>query len=280
MSAPKRIVLSAVVLTGISALVSLQQRTIQRMRAENARLAEAATSRDQLPASDERSARTASDAGELERAQQSELLRLRGEVARLRRQIQDGSTNKPAPSKPARQATANEQPAGPVGTYVATTRAAVAPRQTLVTGGWAMPSGKRTVVLVQPDLAGEDSQQVQIEARFIELPEEVLAEVGLDAVKSEDKQSASQLVLTSEQTEALLKALENTPGVDVLTSPRMLTLAGQQAQLKMVETRHTPAGDAYETGPSVDILPSVSADRTSIELGVIAQLRLPNAPSP
>jgi len=262
--------------------------TIRSFRMENAELRASAAEMEQLREENSRLARLQADPAELQRLRnyQSELLRLRSEVTQLRQQLKDKqllSTKSagPATSLKEKAATPGDQPVSLVDTYVATTQAAVGPQQTLVTGGWMLPSGKRAVVLIQPRVwsgAANEPGQIMIQTQIAELPEGVLGQVGLDRLKSETKQSSSQAILTSEQTELLVNTLQQTAGVDLLAAPKITTLDGRQAQVKVSnEIKTAASGESYEIGPSIDIVPRISADGASIDLTVNAQLRFPTA---
>jgi type II secretory pathway component GspD/PulD (secretin)/beta-lactamase regulating signal transducer with metallopeptidase domain len=99
-------------------------------------------------------------------------------------------------------------------------------------------------------------------------------------------------ILTEPQFHALIKALEQRAGVDVLTAPKVTTLSGRQAQIQVsemqtvvtgidpkaiVQPNQQPPGGTNATpfttaqiplGPTLDVLPTVGADGYSIELKV------------
>ena len=148
-------------------------------------------------------------------------------------------------------------------------------------GGWPTQPGKRSVFFVQPEMAGEGEQSgsILVKTRILEMPDEVFAQMGLEGLRTEGQLSSSHAVLTSEQTEAIAKALEGTAGVDVLSAPRILTANGVQAQVSVGETKTLPSGESYKTGPSLEVMPTVSADTGNVRLDVSAHLRMPNPPS-
>ncbi len=98
-------------------------------------------------------------------------------------------------------------------------------------------------------------------------------------------------ILTEAQYRALLRALEQREGVDVLSAPRVTTLSGRQAQIQMADMQNVlnginpqalvrpgvpspAAGTApfltstVPTGPTLDILPTVAADGYTLEPGL------------
>jgi hypothetical protein len=256
------------------------------LRAESVRVREGLAELEGLRAENARLLQAQSDPAEAERLRQiqPELLRLRGEVTRLRQQLKETQSGlaKRTPRDPSPGATATNSPALPVETYTATLQARLTPKQTLVTGGWTTRDGKRALFLIEPDLASQPGEpgQVTLRTRIVEMPDAVLTQCGLDALRSEDKQTALQTVLTAEQNLALAKTMESAAEVEILSAPAVTTLDGRQAQVQVTEIRTAPNGETYETGPLIDITPSLSADGGTIDLRIAAQLRLPTAPAP
>ncbi len=269
-------------LAAIAGLLLWQQRVIRSLESENAGLRQAALELQSVREENARLAQGRIDPAELERlrAGQSELIRLRGQVAQLRRQVAESANKRPAAAPETPPATAAEPSAPPVETYSATAHAVVGWKQTLVTGGWILPSGKRALVLIQPHLVeGDQVGQVELQTRIIEMPDSGFAQFGLDGMKTDNKLSSYSGLLTVEQTEAIIKALENMEGVDVISAPKILTADGREAQVKMVDVKTAPSGEKYEVGPSIDLVPKISSDGKSVELTVSAQLNLPSSPA-
>ncbi len=229
---------------------------MDQLRAENARLSASGTDSDEL-------ARL--------RKEHSELLRLRGEVSRLRQQLKTQPTTSKSP-EPSVAPTNNS----PVEIFTANVEADLAPRQTLVTGGWTMTEGKRTFLLLEPNLideVGNDmsaeqakekgaAAQVNIQARFVEVPDEFLQELGLQDVSSDN---SAQLIFNDDQAKLLFKGLTNSAGTDTLSAPRVTTLTGRQAQVSVLQEK-TINNETYVLGPAVDVLPTVSSDGKFIKV--------------
>lgn len=146
--------------------------------------------------------------------------------------------------------------------------------------------------------------QVLIEARFAEVPAEGWKGLGLDwlvgspqatnhgqafGLPTNDLSSAVG-VLTPAQARVVLKALEQQRGVNLMTSPKLSTLSGRQAQVKVVNVRYLvtevkpadptagvaedkPLASPFEAGPVLDVVPSVMADRTTVRLSVSASVK-------
>ena len=270
------VTLCVVLVVALAGVLFWQYQSLQGLRAENAKLEAAAAELDLLKDEAEQLRKGQSGAAEIEKARQAqaELLRLRGEVSQLREQLKKERDARSAAEKKASAPAVAEETASPVETYTATLRATLAPQQTLVTGGWKLPNGNRAIVMLEPSLTGNPGEptQVTVQARFAEMPEEVLEKIGLASMKSQSKESTAQSVLEPGQSQSLRDQLEATQGVNLLSAPKITTLDGRQAQIKAVSAR-TIGEKQYELGPVVDIVPRVSADGRSIDMTVIAQMQ-------
>lgn len=101
-------------------------------------------------------------------------------------------------------------------------------------------------------------------------------------------------ILNAKQFKALLQALEQRANTDILSAPRILTLSGRPAQIQISELRSVvtginpavlsnrkPSGETNSptfttiqipVGPTLDVVPFVTADGRSIELTTIPTL--------
>ncbi|MDB6021053.1 MAG: Peptidase BlaR1 [Pedosphaera sp.] len=96
-------------------------------------------------------------------------------------------------------------------------------------------------------------------------------------------------ILTKEQFQQMIKALEQRDGVDELNAPEVTTESGRQAEmqaatmlsivtgLKSSQDSQGKVNDFYQTeslpfGPTIDVMPRVSADEKSLEMKVIANV--------
>lgn len=115
--------------------------------------------------------------------------------------------------------------------------------------------------------------------RFIELPDEVLAQVTaelnldvLDNLKTAGNESSAQSLLTTEQASQVLEIFKNTKGVDVLSFPRIQTGDGVPASIGQTEQRMV-AGQERTLGSTLDVEPRIAADGSSVNLTVFSRLR-------
>ena len=280
--------------TAVALVVGLsvwQAQVSRRLKEERDALSARAAAVDELHAENSRLKQTQIDPDELNRLRKNaaELLRLRGETAQLRQQLKTLRESKPPASAKgsAPSVLSVESPDGPVQTFTSTVNVLLAPGQSVVTGGWRLPGGRRGVVLVEPsyvNAAGNllDSPvsggQVVIQARFVELSDEVMVKAGLDSLKADAKETSGHGVLDAQQAKDMIALLEASQGVNVLSAPRVSTLEGRQAQINVSQTK-TINDVQFELGPSLDVVPRVSADGRATDLSIVARIRLEASPA-
>ena len=259
--------LLTVLLVLACAILVSQWVNIRKLRAEGEQI-RAELSQGQASRADQEQTRELAEQDRL-RSDQSELNRLRAEVSQLRKDIKAAQL---AATREAVMTNAPAEPANPAQGYSANVRANVPFNQTLVTGGWKLPSGKHALFFVAPLLMdrvgnvaqpGSGADQISLETHIVELSEQALAKLGLDSLKTDSMETTSQLTLDGTQALAILNDLRQTQGVDVLGAPRVLTLSGRQAQVRIAET-----------GPMADVVPTIGADGQSAELQIKAQMPL------
>ena len=262
-----------------------QQRVVSRLQSENQTLRRLTDELQPVREENVRLAKERIDPAELERlrAGQSELVRLRGQVAQLRRQVAE-ATNRLAAAAKAVSTVPAETALPPYETFTASAEAIVPWQQALVVGGWKTAPGKQTMVFIQPHPVEGGAGQVELQAKFVDMPDSAFGQMGIKSLTADGKDGEGKIgkvtgVLTSEQTALVMKALEQMPGVDVLSAPRVITADGRQAQVKVADVKTAPSGEQYELGPTLDLVPKISDDRSSVLLHVNAQLRLPAAPA-
>jgi hypothetical protein len=276
-----RLIASALLFLGAITLFIVQQRTIQRLRTENSRASEAAglTERN---FSEKRSLDQTQLQAELERlrVEHAELLRLRGEVARLRQEMAQASAKASTPVRTAAPTTEPNRPPEAVQTFVANADAVVPAGRGLVFGGWPTPPGKCTLVFVQPKVVEVSSPghigSVMLEGKFLEVPDEALSSLGLDTLKAATRATSVQTLLAADEMKSILEKLEKLPGVNVLSAPRVQTGDGTQAVISVTEQKSI-AGQEYTLGPSLDVDPRIAADGSSINLTVSARFKKESA---
>lgn len=203
-----------------------------------------------------------------------ELARLRNEVTRLRNEARSATSTSPAAPSPkvAPTGSAPQQPAqSGITTFTSTLSANVGLGQALAVGGWASPtSGKRIVGLISPDLHADSPGSILVTMRLIEFPDATMEQLGLHGLRTDGTSSQSQAVFSAEQLKVLLDLTEKTAGIDVMSAPRVVTRSGTQARIS-VRQAHP---DGTQTGPLINLTPTLDATGTAVRLDVGMELNL------
>jgi len=200
-----------------------------------------------------------------------ELLRLRGELGRLRKENETLA----AGAKEAEEfqnywlAVLSNTP--PVRTFVSTTTTTASWGQTILSGGWKTPSGKRAIVLATLH-RGDDGKQVNIAPKVLEYTEEAGEALGLSRFNADEENIRHAEALSAEQSKALQIAMQQNQGVNIVAAPEVTTVSGRQAQVQMVDLHKTPSGERYSTGPILDFIPIITPDGESVQVLMSAQL--------
>jgi RNA polymerase sigma factor (sigma-70 family) len=247
-------------LLGTALLV--QQQHLQRLRTDRSELtAQLAEQSAALRNAQQLAARK--DA-ELAASQDSraELLRLRGEVARLRRQA----------AKPAAQpdATPESKPSPPLITNV---RTQVPPGATMVVGGWNWSEGRRALLFLTPVTRQDDGKSVvDVESRITLIPEGTLTEFGLGRFATSDDPEAHEMMATA-QVQEMFDRLFQLKDIETLQSAQMTTGDGQQAAVGI-------SSDDLPDVVVVEVTPTVLPDGR-IDVTLAGKLRpRPDAKAP
>ncbi|MCZ7639856.1 MAG: type II and III secretion system protein [Verrucomicrobia bacterium] len=260
---PTRTVLGGATGLLLLAVVVFQHLQLKKLQEELRTLRQQAAQLAALQAENERLAQHQVDAAELERlrAGHLELMRLRAEVARLR-----AAAKAPiAQASPLTPEPASENPGEPGRLLLPPTQALVRNGMTLVTGGWLAPDGRRGIVLLTPQVngdAGDAAAQITLSYTLLLGPDGALEKAGLGNLRSENVSAA----LTSYSPEAvtlLLQQLRDSGEVDVVSAPRVTTINGQQAQMRV--------GGAGGLATQFDVQPRIVAgsEGPGVELTLI-----------
>ncbi|MCI0539822.1 MAG: type II and III secretion system protein [Verrucomicrobiales bacterium] len=114
------------------------------------------------------------------------------------------------------------------------------------------------------------AQQLTVESKFVELTLDQYLNLSLPGIAKDTRAKNVSGVLTEPQARALIHSFEQTSGMDVLSAPKVTTLARRPAIVDLTEEREIEGGK-YALGPRLDVLPSVLSDGTTITLGVQAR---------
>jgi hypothetical protein len=232
---PSRIPVAAAVvcIAAIGVGWLLEHRSHTRLQLERADLAA------RLAASEEALSKSRPDpdaAAASKRAQdalQAEVLRLRGDVANLRRSQSalkkaplpaNAPSSNPSPSPAAEEA----RGAGPgwMASRVPLNGGALFP-------AWTSADGKQAWVLAIPSVSQPDinSGNVLLQQMIFEGSPEALATLGIGSTPAGGAPGFA--ALDPEGSKALLERLRKTDGVDVLSAPRIITGGGIEAQVSI-----------------------------------------------
>ncbi len=256
-----KLALTAAVAVLVVVVLTLQHSALKQLREENLTLRRESVSVAALQAENERLSRIKLDSDELDRprGEHLELLRLRGEIGRWRQ-------NPPAETaelaEPSREADMAPMPSRML---LAPMKALVKDGETLVTGGWTTPEGRRGVVMVSPQIianTGDSASQITVAFTLLEGAESAFAEAGLGDFLSHAGSIAAQHSFGADEAAALLQQLESTSAVDLLIAPRVSTLDGRQAQITI--------GDPTGTSISLNVIPRIelSHDGAAVEMNL------------
>ncbi|MEN9573631.1 MAG: hypothetical protein RL514_1486 [Verrucomicrobiota bacterium] len=201
-----------------------------------------------------------------------ELARLRNEVTCLRSEFRT-ATNAPATPRPAPVAPGGEVPLAP-GVVLLTNALSVSIPigNTLLSGNWPAPEpGKRILSFTTPETTPDAPGSVLVQTRFISGSEELLERIAQRFPRAEVSSDQITPSFTASQFAVFLRALEQADGVDILSTPRVLTQSGQAAQVSVRSRRE----DGVETGPAVSLTPTLNVTGDIVRLDVMVELALP-----
>lgn len=189
----------------------------------------------------------------------AELLRLRGELARLRRQAA-----KPAARPEAKPDTNPDNRPGPP--LITNVRTQVPPGATMVVGGWNWSEGRRALLFLTPvTRQGDDGKSVvDVESRITLVPEEALAEFGLGRFATSDDPEAHEM-MASAQVQEMFDRLFQRKDIETLQSAQMTTNDGQQAAVGI-------SSDDLPDVVVVEVTPTVLSDGR-IDVALAGKLR-------
>ena len=257
---------------GLGVCLVSQHRSIEQMTTENQELREQVNDLKAREQSISLSQPTAS-ASEKERLQQEkvELLRLRGEVTLLRQQL--NTQKQRSGQQTALETNASDIIMDPIPipqNWPKVISTSINSGQTLVTGGWTNDTGNRVFAFSIPQISGVNSDEIELKTCFIELTPSALTNVGLDKYFSENKEEQLQKILSPNESEAIMNALNQAKGTSILGAPRITTRSGQQCQIQMPD-KASAQGNGNISHQIIDYIPTINANKNGIDLKVIHQ---------
>lgn len=130
-----------------------------------------------------------------------------------------------------------------------------------VGGGWKLREGRRGFVFATPSM--DESGSVMLLARLVEMPDSEVARFGLQELLTDGRAAERLLVRPVNDRVVLMRALEESQGLDVLTPPRVLTRPGGDAT---IQVQGNP--ELGEQGFRIGFTPNVQPDGASLDLGI------------
>lgn len=276
--------LAAIVIVGLIIALILQRQHLIQLGAENDALRQQAAELSALQANSQRPANQMPDAGLPGRSQREheELVRLRGEVARLRNQLGQVAPRESAlqSNTAAGQSDTNDQtlPLRCTATATATVHAG----DYFATGGWVTSPGTRTFFLATPTLVPGDAGEriIDIATIFMKMPEADLPDTLLKQL--DPQPGGASPVFTGTELDVLKAALKSGQGSNVVSRPSIATGDDGEASLTVGQTSATLTnadGTPRFTGTEIHILPRIK-DGGMIELAVSLKYDVPSDTSP
>jgi hypothetical protein len=266
-----KIVLAALAMAGVALVLLLQKQRLERVRAENLALQHHAAAATTQHAKMGTSGNQPSDAAETAtmREQRAELLRLRGEVTRLRNQLRQNMAHAPSTGASAADATAaNVQTEADSGPFTASATVNVGSGEAFAAGGWLTSPGFRTFMLATPRLgaATADGRPINISMCLLKVAESEVPEALLRSLQ--DPAQAQSAVLAGGETEFLRNLIASGPTNNIISRPRIATSDGVPASLFVGESRPNSDGTQREVGTRINLSPQLSQDGRTIQMGV------------
>jgi hypothetical protein len=217
-------------------------------------------------------------------ADQRDAIKLRGEVATLKKSLAAAEAKAAAASAQKSFATKTPQSPSEPGANPYTrvlsrkVTANLGLGHGLLFGGWQSQPGKQTFAMAIPTRDSAGGETVTIQMKLFDVPDEALDKLDKTLLLHATSQQAT---MTSDQLATFLKSLETTGGIDILSAPKVTVFSGQQGAVSVGNKMPTPDGAMVDVGTHIDLLPTISSDGNSVELAVDAKLTsLSNSSTP
>jgi RNA polymerase sigma factor (sigma-70 family) len=285
MSQVKTAILSVVAVAGITATV-FEHLALEKLRVENRDLLARARQLAGLQAENERLSKAAGQAGlsSLADEQRAELLRLRGEVGRLRDNLRAAQASQSARTNQSLTETKSEAAPDASQPYTASFTARLRDGETIVTGGWSTAAGSHTFILLTPKIDPGDggttqvgdganavaisNAKVTVNALIVDIPDGMLAQFGLGQFTADGHESPIQNILSGTDAQALLDMLNNPPDGVSVSHPRITTSDGISAVSSIIS-------DASSNYEQIGLTPNFTPDKTAVDLAINEQVVRP-----
>jgi ribosomal protein L18E len=203
----------------------------------------------------------------------TELARLKAENAELGRELEALKAGMAEGAKALTQTTERlEELRRPMTADIQSSalRAELKSGEVVVTGGYALPDGRRLYAFAKPVVEQVNGKAtVMIQGRILSMDESAVKAVGLDGIATNAANTIQhgEVWLAEEET-AVMKQLEMEKGVDVYTTPRVTVNSGSSGSFNLTG------------GATVDIKLRVSPVLREDGKTMDFEVRFENAPTP
>jgi RNA polymerase sigma factor (sigma-70 family) len=213
--------------------------------------------------------------------QRSELFKLRGEVnglrdenERLRDKASDLQTESAGPDA---SELGNESP---VSTFHGQFNADIRPGETVVAGGWPIGPDRRGYLFVSAEVVeSENEGEVIIRSSIIEGSNVFSKALKLGTATGGASEETPSDILDSESLREYLESVRDEGIVNLIGSPAVSTLSGRQASISTGQAIELD-GEFHQVGTTLDIIPEIQADGSTVRLVVLSKWALPNSGEP
>ena len=212
---------------------------------------------------------------EQQKADRSELFKLRGTVNQLRsdkKRLENSLANSSGPESEDRAVEA-----GPVSTYSGFFNSEIGPDESVIAGGWRIGPGRRGFLVVHAEVDQSlGANTVVIKNGLLEATDEVARALELGPVPSDPSVETASKILNSEALDEYLKSEQEDGGLQFLGAPMVTTLGGRQATISTAEEIEID-GEPYQTGVTLVILPEIRTDGSGVGVTVMSEWAVPRS---
>jgi hypothetical protein len=163
--------------------------------------------------------------------------------------------------------------------FGANIQAALGAGQTLAASGWRTPNGQNGLIFLttQMNPVPEGVGTVLMAPRLLEVPDEVLDHLGMGTFKAQSSGANPPAMVSNEQADAMINGITNNMGSDYsVVSPRVVQGFGQEGNI-FVGSVASIAGKEQRLGLQISFFPSIAADGSSLDVGMLVQYTIATA---
>ena len=151
--------------------------------------------------------------------------------------------------------------------YGAKAQMDLGPDDVLVTGGWQIKPGKRTLIFTTAQWSTNASGEINplLTAKIFEVADAAFDSFGLQSYRAETKESTLAEKFSAQKADELFKGMRNKFGMEVVSMPRINTPIGIPAELS---TKGLHGSETKETGQTLQTFSTMAEDGKSVNFGL------------